>query len=503
MLDFFLGAWNVLEPGRELDTNWHIELCCEELELVHLGQTNRLLINVAPRSAKSRLVSVAFPCWEWLDIPWLRYMCLSYATPLAIDHSQDRQTLIQSDWYQELSNGLELSRKKNRMTEFENSKRGVMLARGLDGSVTGAGGDRLIFDDPNDPNKVESDVIRTSTLRKFKDYSVTRRDNPKGTAIIVVQQRTHERDVSGYILSDLKNYKHVCLPTIAEKSEVIKFPISGRVVKRSPGDLLHPSRLGQDEVDEARITLGGYLFAGRHQQQPAPAEGGMFKIGKWRLYSKVPTFDRIIISVDCTFKKTNDSDFVVIEVIGEKCGVREVIDPSKNKPVKLSNYYLIYQWRSRAGITETMDAIRQTIARFPTAKTKLIEDKANGSAVIEQLSKNITGIVPFNPGSDSKESRAWSIQPTHERGGILLPIADHAKAELDRLQIDDIAIEEYWEHFPPAHRSNAEHVPVDPQWRSLIDEFAMFPNGANDDQVDCTDQAIIWMMRNSKPTRTL
>ncbi|NJM69276.1 MAG: hypothetical protein HC862_03050 [Scytonema sp. RU_4_4] len=139
------GAWAVLEPNTPLDWNWHHAYIAEILTDVALGNTRRLLVNVMPRSLKSLLVSVFFPCWVWLRQPWASFLCMSYSTPLANDLSYKRRQVIESEWYQRLSRGrCVLSDNRNRITEYSNNSGGIIYARGLDGSVTGVGGTYII-----------------------------------------------------------------------------------------------------------------------------------------------------------------------------------------------------------------------------------------------------------------------------------------------------------------------------------------------------------------------
>jgi len=501
LYEFVQQGWTVLEPGRDLDTNWHQELICENLEEVTDGEIQKIVFNIAPRHLKSRIVSVFWPCWEWLQFPWFRYLCLSYSGQLATDHNQDRQALIESEWYQTLSGGLLLSNRKNRMTEFENSERGVMRSRGLDGSVTGVGGDRIVCDDPNNPEKVESDVVRKSTEDKFRSYTITRRDDPKKTAIVVVQQRTHEQDITGWVQANDADYKLVNLPTIAEQDETIVFPRSGKVIHRKAGDLLHPERFGMEQCIEAQRTLGSYMFAARHQQRPAPAEGGLFKISNWVLCAQMPAWSQMILSVDAAFKGNDDSDFVVVGAIAQARNGRFIdmeLPNGKIIQVPEHDYFIPYRWRGQTGITGTEQTIRDMAQRFPMATTKLIEDKANGPAIIERLRKEIPGIKPYNPGADNKFSRAAAVAPVHERGGLLLPIADWAIPELEAMGRDRITVGEWWELHPPPHRTNSEHVPAAEWAKELIDESAVFPNGSNNDQVDMFVQGVNWMEIHAK-----
>lgn len=139
------GAWAILEPNTLLDWNWHHTYICEFLVDVAMGETRRLLVNVMPRSLKSLLVSVFFPCWVWLRQPWASFLCMSYSTPLANDLSYKRRQVIESEWYQRLSRGrCVLSDNRNRITEYSNNSGGIIYARGLDGSVTGVGGTYII-----------------------------------------------------------------------------------------------------------------------------------------------------------------------------------------------------------------------------------------------------------------------------------------------------------------------------------------------------------------------
>ncbi|WP_169222668.1 hypothetical protein [Brasilonema sp. UFV-L1] len=139
--DFFLGAWEVLHPSEELLRNWHIEFLCEVLEGLAVGKVEKrnLLINIQPRSLKSEIVSVCFPCWRWLHNPEGKWLCLSYASSLANSHNQMRRDLMRSPFYRGLFPELELKDDKNRISEFANNYRGEIISRGFDGSVTGVG----------------------------------------------------------------------------------------------------------------------------------------------------------------------------------------------------------------------------------------------------------------------------------------------------------------------------------------------------------------------------
>jgi predicted phage terminase large subunit-like protein len=183
-------------------------------------------------------------------------------------------------------------------------------------------------------------------------------------------------------------------------------------------------------------------------QSPRPTEGSLFK-RKWIQYYKVRPgrFDEILQSWDCTFKDTKDSDFVVGQVWGRVGAF----------------YYLLDQTRGQMDFPATIAAIESLTAKWPAAHTKLVEDKANGSAVISVLRKKITGLIPVNP-EGGKEARAAAVSPSFESGNVFLPDPTLCP----------------WIH-------------------DYIEELVSFPQGKNDDQVDSTTQALIRMVNPFEP----
>lgn len=410
---FFLQSWDVLEPGRNLESNWHIELICEYLEAVYNREIKNLLINIAPRHMKSTIVSIVYPCWIWLHKPEVRFLCLSYVSNLANGHNYDRRRLIQSDWYQSLSGGLELSFAKNRVSEFGNDHQGQMMARGLDSGVTGAGGEFIIIDDPNDPDKVESEIVRESATKKFKDYSTTRKNSPDAP-VVVIQQRTHTLDVSGYILKEMaEDYETLILPTIAPKTYQIRFPVSGREVTREAGSILHPSRISKEQLERDKRALGSMMFSARHQQDPLPEGGGMIKPGWFRRYSALPAeFDLIVTSWDTAQKKGETS-----------------------KPwsgttwmVARGNFYLMHVHTERHDYPDGERAVVSLARRFlhGNPHALLIEDKSTGSTLIQRMRmepeflKLGLNVIAVEPEGD-KVARISGESPAMESGRCWLP----------------------------------------------------------------------------------
>lgn len=432
---FVRAAWPILEPACEFLDNWHIDLIAEYLTLVQRREIRRLIINVPPRHMKSLLCTVFFPCWVWTQSPGARFICSSYAETLSIKHSLDRREVLSSDWYQELwGDRVSFTDDQNAKSEYRNTARGVMIATSTGGSVTGKGADFIVVDDPHNPTTMLGDADRATALRHFDITLSTRLDQPKTGCIVVIMQRLHEGDLTGHLIAG-EGWDQLTLPSEAEVEETRKFPISKQVHLRQPGELLWPERFPQEVLKQARIRLGSYAFAGQHQQRPSPAEGGILKRGWWKRYDIAPAqFDQVIQSWDCTFKDTKDADFVVGQVWG-RIG---------------ANRYLLDECRERMTFSETVHAVRALSEKWPAAVTKLIEDKANGSAIIDVLRNQLGGIIPITP-TESKEARAQAAAPEVEAGNF--------------------------------------HVPNGPMGDAFIEELASFPNGSFDDRVDAFSQA--------------
>jgi len=443
--EYIKQAWPIIEPGVDYMHNWHIDAISEHLEAVNLGQISRLLINVPPRYMKSIAVTVKWPTWTWTKNAYKRFISLSYSATLSKKHNINRRDIILSPWYQERwGDQFSLKDDKNTQMNFENTKTGFMFATSIGGTLTGEGGDYIIVDDPHNPQQAQSKAERESAIEFFRTTLPTRLNNKKTGAIIVVMQRLHEMDVSGHCLKNEEGYTHLCLPGIAEKRTIITMPISLREIIREKDDLLWPEREGKKEIAQMKRSLGSYGFAGQYQQTPSPEDGNILNRTWWKYYKVLPSepFDEIVQSWDCAFKDLKTSDYVVGQVWG-RLGAR---------------FYLLDQVRGKMGISATMQAIRNMSAKWPKATAKLVEDKANGTAVIELLQREIPGLIPIEP-EGGKIVRAQAISYLVEAGNVYLP---------------------------------------DPEIASWINDFveeaAMFPNGENDDQVDCCSQALNRLM---------
>lgn len=274
---FVNAAWSIADPGAELSWNWHLQVISDHLEALVRGriQNNRLIINIPPRMTKSTLTSVMLPSWIWTFNPTQSFMFASYSYELSKDHAYKRRKILDSEWYKELFK-IVPSSNRNSIIEVETEAGGLMYTTSLTGSTTGRGGDYLILDDPNNPKETESEVSRESTLQWFRLNWSTRANQPKTAKWIVIQQRTHMQDITGFCLS-LKTWEHLKIPMEYYPDSVKSTTLGWKDPRSVKGELLQEARIGRDEVESLKKTLGPYGASGQLQQEPAPAEGGIIK----------------------------------------------------------------------------------------------------------------------------------------------------------------------------------------------------------------------------------
>lgn len=480
LLKFIEVMWPAVEPGRQFVRGWMLEAMCDHLQAVTDGHIRKLLINVPPGCMKSLTTNVFWPAWEWgpRRMPHLRYVGASYSADLTIRDNRRCRQVIGYDVYQRMWGDVyEISSDQDAKVKFETSARGWKLATSVGGAVVGERGDRFIIDDPHNIKVVESERIRDATLQWFTEIVPSRVNDPDKSVFIIIMQRVHERDISGLILAKELGYEYLCLPMEYESDHPHPSKSSLGFVdpRKKDGELLWPERFSGVYVESFKEQLrawgGGYAEAGQLQQRPAPRGGGMFQRKWWKFYETSasgyfgnarPTgctteqaeplpkkFDWVVISCDSAFKSTTTGSRVSIMVIAGKGPFRYVLE-NVTKPMTFRE-----TCEAIATLGEDGRVNGGLLARYPECSRVLIEDKANGPAIIDTLRQSISSIIPITP-EGGKESRASAIQPAVESGHVLLP--DGAP------WLDD-----------------------------FVHEFASFPVGAKDDQVDALSQTLIYM----------
>ena len=453
--EFVVQAWHVLEPDTPFVDGIHVRAICEHLQAVTEGRIRNLIVNIPPGHAKSLLTGVFWLAWGWIDRPESRWLFSSYREPLATRDSVKCRRLIESEWYQQRwGSRYQLASDQNQKNRFENNKTGYRVVVPMS-SGTGERGDYVIVDDPHSVDQAESDAERRSAIEWWNGSMATRLNDFSKGHKIVIQQRLHEADLTGDLLTR-GGYELLCLPAEFEPERQCSTSIGWTDPRTELGQLLWPEKVSREDLENLKTTLGSYRYAGQYQQRPSPAGGGMLKTYWWHFWKprgadlppvavKMPdgsieqrlavelpaSFDEQIQTWDMSFKGTSNADYVVGQVHAARGADR----------------YLLDQVRDRMDLPATLLAVRRLSARWPAATLKLVEDKANGPAVIQSLRHEIAGFVEVNP-EGGKISRAAAVSSQLESGNWYLP-----------------------------------HPMLAPWVELLIGECGAFPAGSHDDQV--------------------
>ena len=428
--------------------NWHHERLCSELDKLVTGENKRLMVFMPPRFGKSELGSRRFPAYILGRDPDAQIISTSYSADLSSRMNRDVQRIIDSEEYYSIFPDTTLSKSHLRAAAKGNyirtsdmfeivGQRGAYKSAGIGGGITGMGLTYGIIDDPfKNRKEAESKAIRDTVWDWYTSTFYTRLE--KDARILIIMTRWQEDDLAGRLLKqaaenpEADQWKVISYPAIAE-------PPMGEGDPREEGEPLWPEKYSLDDLKKMKATLGTYEWSALYQQRPSPSEGNILNRGWWQYYRERPSnFDDVILSWDCAFKGNEDSDFVVGQVWG-RVG---------------ANKYLLDQVRGRMNLPQTLQAVRGLSAKWPQARAKLIEDKANGPAVIQLLKNEIPGLLPVNP-EGGKIVRATAASPEVEAGNVYLPDPSLAP----------------WVH-------------------DFVEEAAAFPNGLNDDMVDCFSQAL-------------
>lgn len=414
-----------------IDTKFHRFLADTVQDFVESETGNPydiLVISTPPQHGKSMTVTETLPSWYAGKHPDRRCIVACYNDDFAGKFGRRNKAKIEE--YGQFIFDIQLSKSSDRDIEIANWS-GSIITRGIMSGITGNSGDLIIIDDPV-KNRQEADSItyRDRLWEEWQNSIKTR--TQAGTKIIIIQTRWHEDDLAGRVIREEKHVKVLNIPVEAEENDIL-----GRKI----GDALCPE-IGKDNnwlrlfkesyqnSPDGGMRAWNALFQGR----PTSEEGNVFKREWWQFYDVLPkNIPLIAISVDATFKDNADSDFVAIEVWGKLNG----------------DFYLIDLLKRRMNFPDTLRAIKAMNEKYPERHAILIEDKANGPAIIAMLRHEIPGIIPIEP-KGSKTARANAVTGMVESGNVYLP------------RFADFTGE-------------------------FIEEHAAFPNGVNDDLVDsCT-----------------
>ena len=445
---FAIRCFLQLNPGVRFAPGWHVELVAAWMALLR-EQNEHMIINLPPRHLKSLLGSIALPAWLLGQKPSLQIICASYGAELAHKLSRDCRTIMESDWYKELFPGTRLDR--SAVNELTTTKQGVRMATSVDGVLTGRGADLIIIDDPLKPDEALSDTTRAKVNDWFDTTLFGRLNNKQEGSILVIMQRLRDDDLTGHLASR-PGWRHLVLPAIAEHDTGCHIETSSgqRWVGYKKGEALHPAREPLETLETIRQTIGEYNFAGQYQQAPAPRDGGLVKRGWFQQYQpaeRPERFDTVLQSWDTASKPSELSDYSVCTTWG----------------LNKSRIYLLHVLRKKLDYPNLKRAVREQ-ATLHKADVVLIEDKASGTQLIQELSQEgIYSVKPYTPEPGmNKLMRLHAQTGAIENGLVFLPAAA--------------------------------------EWLDgYLHEMTTFPAAKHDDQVDSTSQALHWTKVGQKP----
>ena len=441
--EFMKQALAILEPGRKFKLNWMNDAMCDHLQITAEGiaanslgpddppyvpldaempwpkdTIRNLILNVPPRSLKSSIAAVLFPAWAWIHWPHLRFMFISYSHTLSTRDSRRCRQVIESDWYQQRwGRKFKLAPDSNTLIRFDNSQGGFRYAVSVQGQIMGEGADIILLDDANNTKDIHSKSAREKVHAIWDDVLPTRHNDPKTGVWVILQQRSHALDITGYVLKQAEDdpdihWEVVRIPAEFEVKHCCVTSI-WRDPRTKPGELINPDRFGPQEIRILKKRLRtAFNIAAQLQQRPVPLEGGIFEHDWWQTYrwselQPISQWTSSCISVDMNFGSKSDKASFVVFQAWCRIGAR---------------FHLLGQMRGQWKFTKAKRNLIKFIQRFHYIYAIYVENKANGPAIMDELmeTNGLSGLIPVEPDGD-KEARAEAVAPLVEARNCYLP----------------------------------------------------------------------------------
>lgn len=494
---FYKCAWQQLDPAP-YKHNWHIDATAQKAEQLITGECRRLIVNQPPRTGKSNLLSVVLPVWVWIQSmkgpmsgPQVKFLCASYGQSLSLKHSGDCRKLIQSPWFQKhWGDRFKLLDDRNAVGFFENNKGGYRMATSVGAGLTGQGGDFIIIDDPHNTQEVVSEAERTAAINWYTQSLSTRLNDPKTGVMLLVMQRQHQEDLTGYLFDNEGDmWESFVLRMRYEANPFLDYDLRGYDEDGEPlspfgpggelgpegdpfpasplgivnGELLWPDRIPEEECSKLERTLGSYGTAGQLQQRPTTKGGEIIRARDWKIFPPPgqeddwkkdgqicwPPFDFVLASLDGAYTEKEENDPSALTFWGvwrDRTGWPRVV--------------AVHAWEDFLSFNPLCMRVGNNCRKFKP-DVLIIESKANGISVAQEIQRvfgNAEWSTVLVPAKGDKVARALSVQGLFEEGVVYAPNREWAQL--------------------------------------LIDRCSAFPKGKRKDLVDSTTQALRWLRDN-------
>ena len=407
----------------------HIQLIAKHLHMVEKGELKRLAIFMPPRHGKSMLCSEFFPAWYLGNNPKDFIIQATYAQELADDFGRKVRNYVQSEEFNQVFPNVGLRSDSMSARRFHTVHGGTYAAVGAGGAITGRGAHLMVIDDPiKGREDAESEVQRRNLIEWYKSVAYTRLQ--PGGKIILIQTRWHQDDLAGYILNESgEDWKILDLPAVD-----------------ASGNALWPDAYGIKELDKIKTTVGSRIWNALYQQKPAEEEGAILKRDWWKIYAEkeLPVCSYIVQSYDTAFSTKASADYTA-------CTTWGVFNVYDDNGIPSAACLMLDAWKERLEYPDLRKRARDSFFNYKPDEI-LIEKRASGQSLIQDLRRAGLPVVEFSPDKD-KVSRAHSVAPMFEAGLV--------------------------------------HILNDDFKSSVLEECAHFPYGKFDDIVDTVVQALM------------
>jgi len=436
LLAFSQYMFNARKNAPLLQAPFHPALTAA-LEKVAAGITTRLIINIPPRSGKTQIAVKDFIAWCMGNWPDAEFIHASYSKTLATENTSEIRAIMNHEAFAAVFGAPCLRSDSNAKDYFKTDVGGHVYATGSEGSITGFGagkmrptfGGAIVIDDPHKAGEGNSDTMRKNVLDWFQ-VTMESRKNSLETPIIVIMQRLHEDDLSGFLLNggNGEKWEHLCIPAIGEDG--LSFWETN-----SSFSLAEMRR---------KEKANSYVFAGQYMQRPAPIGGGILKDAWWKYWTVLPKIEWRKIYADTAQKTKEENDYSVFQCWGHSSdGGKYLIDQLRGKweaPELLTNARAFWN-KHRA------------VSGLGQLRAMMVEDKVSGTGLIQTLSRERIPVIGIKRNID-KITRAFDAAPIIETGNVYLPLGA--------------------------------------DWLSgFLNEATQFPNGKHDDQLDPMFDAVV------------
>ncbi len=422
---FVKSVWPEFIAGR------HHKIIAKKFEDIANKKNKRLIVNMPPRHTKSEFASFLFPAWMMGREPRLKIIQTSHTAELAQRFGRKVRNLIDTQDYQNIFPGMELSADSKAAGRWETNQGGEYFSAGVGGAITGRGADLLIIDDPHS----EQDALSSTALENAWEWysSGPRQRLQPGGAIVIVMTRWNTKDITGELIKAQGQPK-------ADQWEIVEFPAI------MPSDKpVWPEYWKLEELEAVKASISIAKWNAQWQQNPTAEEGAIIKREWWRKWNqpKMPGLMHVIQSYDTAYSRKETADYSAITTWG-------IFMPDEKTP----NIILLDMKKGRWDFPE-MKEIAYNSYKYWEPESVVIEAKASGTPLTQELRMRGIPVINFTPSKgNDKLSRVNSVAPLFQSGVVWYPEGE-AWAE------------------------------------ELIEECAAFPYGEHDDLVDSTTQALM------------